>query len=89
MNVHSLPDLRLLDAKAALEAITDRARKLRVFGAAVRFDEPIWISPTSSARARPRNKHGACSTPAKSPAVPEAWRAASRFRRTLPTSSSR
>jgi hypothetical protein len=52
MNVHALPDLKALDAKAALEALTARARKLDVFGPGARFDEPIW-DLSDAKRARP------------------------------------
>lgn len=52
MNIHALPDLHLLDAKAALEAVTERARKLSVFGPDVRFEDPIW-DLSSVKRARP------------------------------------
>jgi hypothetical protein len=52
MNVHALPDLKALDAKAALEAVTARARKLEVFGPGVHFDEPVW-DLSDAKRARP------------------------------------
>ena len=52
MNVHALPDLKELDAKAALEALTARARKLDVFGPGIYFDEPIW-DLSDAKRARP------------------------------------
>ncbi|MBI5129871.1 MAG: hypothetical protein HZA66_10540 [Rhodopseudomonas palustris] len=42
MNVHALPDLQLLDARSALEALTTRARALGSFGKDIVFDEPIW-----------------------------------------------
>lgn len=42
MNVHALPSLRLKDAEANLKALTDRARKLAVFGPTVDFDSPVW-----------------------------------------------
>lgn len=42
MNVHSLPDRALLDAKTNLESLTARARALNVFGTTVDFNAPIW-----------------------------------------------
>jgi len=42
VNVHTFPDLRLLDAAATLGRLTDYARGLRVFGPTVDFDAPIW-----------------------------------------------
>jgi hypothetical protein len=51
LNVHALPDLRALDAKAALDALTARARRLDVFPGVV-FDEPIW-DLSDAKRARP------------------------------------
>lgn len=52
MNVHALPDLKSLDAKEALKALTARARKLNVFGAGIDFDAPIW-DLSDAMRARP------------------------------------
>lgn len=42
MNVHFLPDRKLLDAESALARLTDRARSLNAFGPTVDFDAPIW-----------------------------------------------
>jgi hypothetical protein len=42
MNLHILPDRRLLDAEASLAALVARARSLQVFGPTVDFDAPIW-----------------------------------------------
>jgi hypothetical protein len=52
MNVHALRDLKTLDARAALEALTARTRQLNVFGAGVCYDEPIW-DLSDAKRARP------------------------------------
>lgn len=52
MNIHALPDLKLLDAKAALVAITARAKALNAFGVGIDFDDPIW-DLSSVKRARP------------------------------------
>jgi hypothetical protein len=59
VNVHALPDLRALDAKAALEALTERARKLKVFGTDVDFDGPVW-NLSSAKRARPSAAQTTC-----------------------------
>jgi hypothetical protein len=51
MNVHILPDRRLLDAASSLEALVARARSLQVFGPTVDFDSPVWdLSATKIAR---------------------------------------
>jgi hypothetical protein len=42
MNVHVLPDRRLLDAETSLAALIARARSLQVFGPTVDFDAPVW-----------------------------------------------
>lgn len=42
MNVHALPDRRLLDAEASLTMLVDRARSLRAFGPTLDFDAPVW-----------------------------------------------
>ena len=42
MNVHALPDRRLLDAETALAGVIDRARSLHAFGPTVDFDAPVW-----------------------------------------------
>jgi hypothetical protein len=59
MNIHALPDLRALDAKAALQALTERARKLNVFGTDVDFDEPVW-DLSSAKRPRPSAAQTVC-----------------------------
>ncbi|MCP3476291.1 hypothetical protein NLM33_39420 [Bradyrhizobium sp. CCGUVB1N3] len=51
MNVHVLPDRRLLDAKTSLAALVERARALQVFGPTVDFDAPVWdLSPVKITR---------------------------------------
>lgn len=52
MNVHTLPDRRLLDAATSLALLTERARSLRVFGPEVDFDSPVW-NLTEAKRANP------------------------------------
>jgi hypothetical protein len=42
MNVHVLPDRRLIDAETSLAALVARARSLQVFGPTVDFDAPVW-----------------------------------------------
>jgi hypothetical protein len=42
MNVHVLPDRRLLDAETSLALLVERARSLEVFGPTVDFDAPVW-----------------------------------------------
>lgn len=56
MNVHVLPDRRLLDAEASLAMLVARARALQAFGPTVDFDAPIWdlsdvkMAPPSAAQ---------------------------------------
>jgi hypothetical protein len=52
MNVHVLPDRRLLDAATSLALLTERARSLSVFGPGVDFDAPVW-NLTDAKRAKP------------------------------------
>lgn len=52
MNVHFLPDRRLLDAATSLALLTERARSLRVFGPGVDFDAPVW-DLTEAKRSKP------------------------------------
>jgi len=52
MNVHVLPDRRLLDAATALAMVTERARSLRVFESEVDFDAPVW-NLTGAKRQKP------------------------------------
>jgi hypothetical protein len=52
MNVHVLPDRRLLDAETSLALLVERARSLQVFGPTVNFDAPVW-DLTDVKRARP------------------------------------
>ena len=42
MNVIALPDRRMQDAKASLDALIERARGLQVFGPDVEFESAIW-----------------------------------------------
>jgi hypothetical protein len=56
MNVHVLPDRRLLDAETSLALLVERARSLQVFGPTVNFDAPVW-DLTDVKRARPSD-HG-------------------------------
>jgi hypothetical protein len=42
MNVHVLPDLKLLDAETSLAAVVERARSVQAFGPTVDFDTPVW-----------------------------------------------
>jgi hypothetical protein len=51
VNVHSLPDRALLDARSNLATLVARARSLAVFGPSVDFDAPIWnLSKAKPAR---------------------------------------
>jgi hypothetical protein len=42
MNVHVLPNRRLLDAETSLTLLVARARALQAFGPTVDFDAPVW-----------------------------------------------
>jgi hypothetical protein len=76
MNVHVLPDRRLLDAETSLAALIARARSLQVFGPTVDFDAPVWDLSAAKIPGRQPPRSANCTLRASPLAKPAAWRGA-------------